>query len=277
MDEENLDVVEETADKVESVEDTQNEEGVDVVEEASKDNEAPDMDKLIEERANALTEERIQKRLARERNKFDKEISKYKELGRIVESGLGVNSIDDAITQTRNFYTDQGIDIPEINPEKEWEDTVVGEAYAKKIAEYGYEEMEEEANRIASIPLEKRTTREKAIFNELCKNLISLKDEESLRDMGVDTSILKDEEFNKFRNQFNSNVKVADIYSMYNKMTGNIKTIPATPGSAKTVKPVNQVADYISPEDFDKLTDEQLSDPRIMAIVDKSRANWYKE
>ena len=133
MDEENLDVVEETADKVESVEDTQNEEGIDVVEEASKDNEAPDMDKLIEERANALTEERIQKRLARERNKFDKEISKYKELGRIVESGLGVNSIDDAITQTRNFYTDQGIDIPEINPEKEWEDTVVGEAYAKNF------------------------------------------------------------------------------------------------------------------------------------------------
>lgn len=108
MDEENLDVVEETADKVESVEDTQNEEeGVEIVKEASQDNEAPDMDKLIEERANALTEERIQKRLARERNKFDKEISKYKELGRIVESGLGVNSIDDAITQTRNFYTDQ--------------------------------------------------------------------------------------------------------------------------------------------------------------------------
>lgn len=278
MDEENLDVVEETADKVESVEDTQNEEGLDIVEEASsKDNDNLDMDKLIEERANALTEERIQKRLARERNKFDKEISKYKELGRIVESGLGVDSIDDAITQTRNFYTDQGIDIPEINPEKEWEDAVIGEAYAKKIAEYGYEEMEEEANRIASIPLERRTTREKAIFNELCKNLISLKDEESLRDIGVDTSILKDEEFNKFRNQFNSNVKVADIYSMYNKMTGNFKTIPATPGSAKTVKPVNQVADYISPEDFDKLTDEQLSDPRIMAIVDKSRANWYKE
>jgi hypothetical protein len=64
---------------------------------------------------------------------------------------------------------------------------------------------------------------------------------------------------------------------MYNKMTGNIKEMPASPGSAKTVTPVNQVKDYISPDDFDKLSDEQLNDPTVMAIVEKSMKSWYKE
>jgi hypothetical protein len=104
-----------------------------------------------------------------------------------------------------------------------------------------------------------------------------MNDERNLISNGVDSSILQNDDFNKFRSQFNSAVKIQDIYSMYQKMTGNIKEMPASPGSAKTVTPVEQVKDYISPEDFDKLTDEQLNDPRIMAIVDKSRQSWYKE
>ena len=60
-------------------------------------------------------------------------------------------------------------------------------------------------------------------------------------------------------------------------MTGNIKEVPASPGSAKTVTPVEQIKDFISSEDFDKLTDEQLKDPKVMAIVEKSMKSWYKE
>lgn len=265
------DVAEEvTEEVVENVEGAQDIESTDVQEQ-------PDIDKLVEERANQLTEERISKRLAREKRKYEKEISKYKRLGQIVETGLGVSGIDEAITKTRDFYNEQGIDIPEENTSREWEEQVLGKAEAEQIISYGYEEMEAEANRIASIPQEKRTTREKALFNELCNGLISMRDEQELQGMGVDKSILQDNKFKEFRGQFNSNVKLADIYSMYNKMTGNEKQIPASPGSAKTSTPVSQVADYISLEDFDKLTDEQLNDPRIMAIVDKSRPSWYKE
>ena len=240
-----------------------------------KEQPAEDIEKLVEERANKLTEERIGKRLAREQKKHEKEIAKYKQLGQIVESGLGVNNIDDAITQTRSFYTDQGVDIPD--PSREWEDKVLGKAEAEEISSYGYEEMEAEANRLAQKPLEKMSIRERATFNALCEKLTAHNDEQQLVSQGVDAKILHDEDFMKFRNQFNSSVKVSDIYSMYNKVTGNIREVPASPGSAKTVTPVEQVKDYISPEDFDKLTDEQLSDPKIMAIVDKSRQSWYKE
>lgn len=260
------------------------EEVVEVVEEAPQDNEEtkaqgeqgePDIDKLVEEKANKLMEEKIGKRLARERAKHERELSKYKELGRIVESGLGVGSIDDAITQTKDFYTSQGIDISD--PSKEWEEQVLGRADAEKIASYGYEEMEAEANRLSAIPKDKMTIREREMFNTLCLNLIDIQDEEELKAQGVDTGILHNEDFKNFRSQFNSKAKVSDIYKMYNKMTGNEKQIPASPGSAKTSTPVSQVADYISPDDYDKLTDEQLNDPRIMAIIDKSRQSWYKE
>ena len=262
MEEENLDTTEEVVD----------EEVVEVAKEADQDKEQ-DIDKLVEERANKLTEERIGKRLAREQKKYEKEISKYKQLGKIVESGLGVNNIDDAITQTRTFYQDQGIDIPD--PNREWEEKVLGKAEAEQLFDLGYEEMEAEANRLAS--QQKLSVRERETFNRLCEKLTQMNDERNLISNGVDSSILQNDDFNKFRSQFNSAVKIQDIYSMYQKMTGNIKEMPASPGSAKTVTPVEQVKDYISPEDFDKLTDEQLNDPRIMAIVDKSRQSWYKE
>lgn len=273
MEEENLDVVEETT---EEVTDDVTEEGVEIVKEAEQDNtpSEQDIDKLVEERANQLTEERISKRLARQKNKYEKEISKYKQLGRIVESGLGVNNIDDAITQTKNFYTDQGIDIPDENPSKEWEERVLGRAEAEEISNYGYEEMEAEANRLSSIPLDKMSIRERETFNTLCTKLTAMKDEQELIQKGVDSNILKDEEFTKFRSQFNSSVKIGDIYNMYNKMTGNIKEVPASPGSAKTTSPVDQIKNYYSPEEVDKLTDEQLNDPKVWAIVEKSMKSW---
>ncbi len=250
------------------------EEPVEVAKETANDvKEEPNIDEMVEKRANELTEERIGRRLAREQKKHEKEMQKYKELGRIVETGLGVNSIDDAISQTKSFYTDQGVNIPE--PSNDWESQVLGKAEAEAIFDLGYEEMEEEANALARNP--QMTVRERAKFNALCERLTAMNDERELKSQGIDTNILHTDDFVKFRSQFNSSTKVGDIYSMYQKMTGNIKEVPASPGSAKTVAPVEQIKDYISPEDFDKLTDEQLNDPKIMAIVDKSRQSWYKE
>lgn len=252
------------------------EEPVEVARETAQDTpQEPNIDELVEKRANELTEERIGRRLAREQKKHEKEMQKYKELGRIVETGLGVNSIDDAISQTKTFYTDQGVEIPE--PSNDWESQVLGRAEAEEISNLGYEEMEAEANLLASKPIQQMTVRERAKFNSLCEKLTEMKDERELVNSGVDANLLKDEKFKAFRSQFNSSVKVSDIYSMYNKMTGNIKEVPASPGSAKTVTPVEQIKDYISSEDFDKLTDEQLKDPKVMAIVEKSMKSWYKE
>ena len=75
-----------------------------------------DIDARIEARANELMEEKIKDRLARDRasqeRKFSKELSKYKHLESVMKAGLGVETLDDAINKSSEFYKGQGVDIP---------------------------------------------------------------------------------------------------------------------------------------------------------------------
>lgn len=249
------------------------------VEEAEQSSE--DIEKLVEERANKLFEEKVEERLVRDRinreRKQNKELAKYRQLENVIKAGLGVDNLDDAISKTSDFYKEQGITIPDFKDVySERDEKILAKADAQEIIELGKNEMEAEANRIASIPEAKRTIREKTIFDTLCKELISLKDVEELSSKGYKTDVLETKEFSDFRNQFNVNTSISTIYEMYNKMHGQVVEQPRSPGSAKSTTTVKQIKDYYSPEDFDKLTDEDLRNPKIMEIVDKSRLQWFK-
>ena len=52
----------------------------------------------------------IEKRLNRRKNEIN---PKYSELETILEAGLGVNNIDEATKKLKDFYTEQGVKIPE--------------------------------------------------------------------------------------------------------------------------------------------------------------------
>ena len=236
------------------------------VEEAEQSSE--DIEKLVEERANKLFEEKVEERLVRDRinreRKQNKELAKYRQL-------------ENAISKTSDFYKEQGITIPDFKDVySERDEKILAKADAQEIIELGKNEMEAEANRIASIPEAKRTIREKTIFDTLCKELISLKDVEELSSKGYKTDVLDTKEFSDFRNQFNVNTSISTIYEMYNKMHGQVVQQPRSPGSAKSTTQIKQIKEYYSPEDFDKLTDEDLRNPKIMEIVDKSRLQWFK-
>lgn len=256
----------------------QNQDTVEMTENQAED----DITKQIEERANKLFEEKVEERLRRDRinreRKQNKELAKYKQLENVIKAGLGVDNLDDAISRTSNFYKEQGINIPEYKEGySERDERILAKADAQEIIELGRNEMEVEANRIASIPAERRTIREKTIFDTLCKELISLRDVDDLKAKGYKTEILSTKEFNDFRNQFNINTPIAKIYEMYNKMNGQEVVQPKSPGSAKSTTIIKQIKDYYSPEDFDKLTNEDLKNPKIMEVVDKSRVQWYKK
>lgn len=254
------------------------------VQETTQEVETPsqeDIEKMIEERANKKTEEQIEQRLIRDRinreRKQNKELAKYRQLENVIKAGLGVDNLDDAISKTSEFYKEQGVTIPEFKDVySERDEKILAKADAQDIIELGKSEMEAEANRIASIPEAKRTLREKTIFDTLCKELIGLKDMEELKSKGYKIDILQDKEFSDFRNQFNVNTPISKIYEMYNKVSGKTVEQPRSPGSAKSTTTVKQIKEYYSPEDFDKLTDEELNDPKIMKIVDKSRLQWFK-
>lgn len=244
-------------------------------------NQADDIEKQIEERANKLFEEKVEERLIRDRvnreRKQNKEMTKYRQLENVIKAGLGVDNLDEAISRTSSFYKEQGINIPEYKESySERDEKILAKADAQEIIETGRNEMEAEANRIANIPAEKRTIREKTIFDTLCKELINLKDIDDLKEKGYKTEILSEKKFNEFRNQFNVNIPISKIYEMYSKINGQEVVQPKSPGSAKSTTTIKQIKDYYSPEDFDKLTEEDLNNPKIMEIVDKSRLQWFK-
>jgi hypothetical protein len=253
----------------------------DTVEETETNSEE-NIDRLVEERANKMFEEKVKDRLARDRasqeRKYNKELAKYKYLESVINAGLGVDNLDDAITKTSRFYKEQGIDIPEFKEGySERDERILAEADAKEIISLGREEMEAEANRIASIPMEQRTTREKTIFETVCKELINLKDIDELKAKGYKTDILETKDFIKFRDRFNVNTPISEIYEMYNKINGQTVKQPASPGSAKTNNLNGELKDYYTPEEARKFTEEDLErNPKLMAVLEKSMQSWGK-
>ena len=153
---------------------------------------------------------------------------------------------------------------------------VLAKADASDIIKLGKTEMEAEANRIASIPEKERSLRDKTIFNDVCRELIKMKDVDNLKAKGYDTKILEDKDFSSFRNQFNFNTEVSKIYEMYQKVNGSKPTQPKSPGSAKTTNSSNEIKDYYTPEEVRNFTEEDLENPKLMAVVEKSMQLWGK-
>ena len=270
------DDVPETSENEELIE-TNASEGVDEVQEFTETVEQPNEDELerqIEERANKIAEEKIEARLIRDRVKREREDAqikaKYEQLENIMKSALGADDIDDVITKSKEFYKEQGISIPELvnkSSLNERDEIVLAKADAGDIIKLGKAEMEQEANRIASIPEAQRSLRDKTIFNDVCQELIKLNDEGSLKSKGYDVNVLNDKDFSSFREQFNLNIPVAQIYEMYQKVNGNKPVQPKSPGSAKTTQTNNEIKEYYTPDEVRKFSEEDLDNPKLMKAI----------
>lgn len=280
-----VDDVPETSECEEQVETNASEE-VDNVQDTTEEVVKPSAEELerqIEERANKIAEDKIEARLIRDRIKREREEAptkaKYQELETIMKSALGAENIDDVITKSREFYKEQGMQIPEIinkSSLNERDEIVLAKADAGDIIKLGKSEMEAEANRIAAIPERNRSLRDKTIFNDVCQELIKMKDVDNLKAKGYDTKILNDKDFSSFRNQFNLNTEVSKIYEMYQKVNGTKPTQPKSPGSAKTTQSNNEIKEYYTPEEVRNFTEEDLDNPKLMAVIEKSMQLWSK-
>ena len=242
-----------------------------------------DVEKRIQEEAHKIAEGIVEKRLARDRDKREreqaKEQAKYLELEDIMKSALGANDIDEVISKSREFYKEQGIQIPErINKPflTKRQEEVLARDEARKIIELGKDEMNEEANRLSKIPPEQRTYQENVVFDELCLELVRLNDEESFKAKGYDTKLLDDKDFMNFRSQFTIKKPVSEIYEMYQQIKGTKPIRPYSPGSAKTNLTNNEIKDYYTPEEVRQFTEEDLDNPKLMEAIDRSMLRWSK-
>ncbi len=230
----------------------------------------------------------IKNRVARIENENSKKLKEYENLAYTLRKGMGKNDVNvqDLNKDLRDFYKEQGIDIPEQQPVhySDTEETILGNHYAEELI--GADD-DDEINRVATeiyqIPKEKRSARQKAIFSKLGEYMTHKSAICQLEKEGIDTSIVDDDGFKKFASQFSASTPLKDIYNIYNKVNQlDVKTekvekkIPASMGSIKSINSENEIKEFYTPEEVRNLSSKDLDNPALMKAVEKSMAKWKK-
>lgn len=243
------------------------------VNETSNDDEKEEVKTFTQEEVDKM----IQKRLARKEREYQKELSKYKNVESVLNAGLGTESIDEADTKLRDFYKEQGVELPApVKPGlSDDELQYLGQKDANDILELGLEEAEEEANRLAQKGYQNLNPREEAEFNKLAQTLTYEKQKKELKSIGADIKILESKEFQDFKNQFNVGADIKNIYNLYSKTSQskenkNIEKI----GSMKN-NPSNEIKDFYTYEESLKFTREDFDkNPELFKAVENSMTKW---
>lgn len=286
MDEEEKDITEEVIEETdnEDVIDEENEVGEfsdnsDTSEE-EEEKEQPKM--LTEQEANELAEKVAKEREARAYRKAEREKREefkiYEELANLLKAGTGKNDLTEIKNDFTNFYKNEGIEIPDNKRNSEREEKILAKADAEEIISLGEDEVNRIANEIYSKPIDKRTIREKEIFDILGRHAIQEKAKKELVQKGVDEKVLEDNSFKEFANKFNVSTPISEIYDVYQKMNNKNETIqkekPASPGSVRDIQ-IQKEKDFYTPEEVDALTDADYDkNPKLIDIVKKSMLKW---
>ena len=214
-------------------------------------------------------DEIVKRRLARKERDYQKELSKYKDTDNVLRSTMNLSEDDDVNLKVREYYEAEGIKLPDrYNPGLSVDDLeALGERDAKYFIADGYDAMADEANRLAAKKYENLNPREKATFNILAEKLTEEKTRKELLSLGANEEILKDENFKSFRKQFNSNVSIKDIYSLYKGSQPKPKV--DNPGSMKNNDNLRRKERYTQ-EEISKMSSKDLDDPEVWDAVMKS-------
>ena len=229
-----------------------------------------EFEKAVNDRLNNILPKKIEREKSKMERKYRDELAKYEETESILKKGFGAKDISDANKKMRDFYKEQGIEIPEYQKPRysEEDEKILGKAEASKIIDLGYGEMQEEANRLAKIGLDKMTSRQKVMFNTLAEELTHQKQIKELAELGVKEDVLNNSDFKEFASQFNSKTSIKNVYEMYTKVNQTKPKFEKIGSMKSNVQ--DKVKDYYTDEEISKLTDEELDDPKIWEAVRKS-------
>lgn len=212
----------------------------------------------------------VQKRLARKERDYQKELSKYKSAEEVLKTGLGATDINDAEDKLREFWTNEGIVLPErVKPGlTEHQLEILAKDEAREIIDSG--DAETEANRLATKGWENMNTQEKAVFNTLVEHLNHEKKINELKSIGVKADLLDSKEFKNFASKFNSDTSIKDIYELYSRTHKEEKKIEKM-GSMTTQKP-DKEKDYYTKEEVDSMTEEEVR--ANFDVIKRSTESW---
>lgn len=210
--------------------------------------------------------EMMSKRLARQEKKIRKEYADREELAEVAKAGLGIESVSEATDTLRDFYIQKGKKMPEKQTDIR-DIKILAESDAREIIEDGFDEVVREVDRLTEKGVENMTPREKAMFKVLAEHRQSTENSQELEKIGVTKEVYNSQEFKDFAAQFNPNIPIAEIYKIYQNQQPkkNYQTI----GSLKQSQN-DGPKDYYSPEEIERLTEEDLDDPKVWEAVRRS-------
>ena len=219
--------------------------------------------------------EMMKSRLDRQERGYQKELSKYKDTENVLKSALHVNDMDEANKKLREYYEGEGIKLPEVYKPglSSREIEVLAKADAQDFINEGYDSMVNEANRLASKKYENLNERERVIFNTLAEKLTEENNRRDLLKLGAKEDVLNDKDFITFKNKFNSNTPIGDIYSLYMKTQDGTKK-PVAMGSMKDTTAQKEVKSFYSPKDVENMTDDDWNKPGAWEKVLASMKKW---
>lgn len=281
--EDNKELVEETTENVEEQATEELVDGAKVTEEVTEGensnqevtDEQPSTEKVEKTYSKEELSDRIDKAVRRREAKLRREYEeKYGRLETVLSAGMQTNDISEITNQFEDFYTKRGIAIPQQPNYSESDLRVLANAEAEDIISSGYDDIVEEVDRLADKGVDKMTPREKIVFQRLATERQKQESEKELASIGVGKDALEDSEFKEFAKKLNPDLSIKDQYELYSKIKPKPKVEQI--GSMKNNTP-SKTKDYYTPDEVDRLTKEQLRDPKVMEAVDNSMKIWYEQ
>lgn len=268
--------VEETEESIELT-DTADESDEEVSKESEEiEEEQPKGRFMTDEEINDLVDKRVSRKMKKFERENGKKLAQFKDTENILRKTLEIDDEEDVNQKLREMYKKQGVDLPEVyKPDlSPRQIKVLAEDEANSIIEAGYDAMVEEANRLADKKYENLDEGERIVFNKLSKELSYKKDKRRLKELGASDDLIADKDFIGFKNKFNYNTPIEDIYGLYKKLSPKKKF--ERPGSMKSNNSQSGVKDFYTPDEVAKLSPKDWEKPGVWETVMKSQEKWEK-
>lgn len=212
---------------------------------------------------NGIIKRRVDRALKSER-------AKYEDLVNTMKVGMGVDSLDEVVKKTKDFYKSEGYEIPETPKYSDEDEKILADYEAKQIIALGEDEIVSVTDDMEA-RIDKLNAREKLMYDKLKAERTELENRSALHKIGVKDSEIDSDGFKEFAKKFDKSTPLTEVYQMYAQL--NEKPAESI-GDMQSTLPTDEVKDYYSPEDFDHLTEEQRNNPKIWAKVKESMQRW---
>ncbi len=225
--------------------------------------------KYTEDEMNAKVNEILSKKIARREAKIRKEYERrYGDLESVLKAGTGKETVEDMTDTFRDFYEKKGIKITKRADDYAPKDIErLAKVEAEEIIGCGFDEVVEEVDRLTDIGFDNMTARDKAVFKILAEHRNNAERGNQLAEIGAKKEVYDSEDFKAFAAKFNHSTPISEVYELYTKMQPRKEY--QTMGSMKQ-SPTSGKKDYYSPEEIERLTEEDLDDPEVWEAVRRS-------